>query len=324
VFGVVDEAFAAWDRAGPVPASLVAFAEAARPGDDAISESAYLFFHGHCDDEARAALLPGEAPQRVAAQHRPAGSVVAINKLPPEMRTCPCNCSTRNASGEMDQRLQLAEFVRLGWLTDGEPLLLVLPCTTNPLHGPRAPVVTGHFFHVGVGCPHPHAPGNAGGAGDAFRFVDAATGEAHCCPAAWAYAASVMLCSDGVITDTTEAAHQVRVQLQLSSHATKLVVVQTLNVTLWQMSTAYRHAKGMARAAGSAARIQMRAPDTTTQFETRDALAERFRDTNTVRFETTNLWMAAQVRRIRRYAAIIEGMRHTIAALRRRPALVKI
>jgi hypothetical protein len=291
-----------------------AWVEEMRPRDF-LSESEFMYMHGHADPLAARLRLPDETVSTAAGQHRPPGTVMFMNQLPESLRQCPCHCSIRNPSGDMSVTQQLREFVRLGYLQNGEPLQLMLPGADTVGDRWRAPLAVVGEFRI-------RSDGT-------FEFVDAACDESHCCPTAWAYATFVMLCAENYIPDTEATARQMRAQLQLRSHAMRLVRVQALGATLWQIGTSYRHDMGMAVAAANASpepggkpagrsKLQFKAPSSTIRFRTRDELRDLFAPCNAaVRFNETNMWMHAQTRRIRHCMQVIEGLQATVDRLRR-------
>lgn len=286
-------------------ACLLDFAQKIRP-PQFMSESEFLHMHGHLTSDADAAMEPGEVPAKAAGQHRPLGSVLFMNRLPKEMKTCPCRCNTRNPCSDVSITDLLNKFVQIGYLRDGEPLQLLLPGADQYVDRlDKMPQSVGHFRIMG----------------GAFAFVDAASGEAHCCAVMWAFMSYLTLCADDKLLDIDKAAKQIREQLKLRSHALRFVRVQALNVTLWQMASSYRHDLGkwlnVQPADGARGRTPLKVPPADVKFKTRDELRVFFSSVCDTRFDPTSLWMAMLQRRIRELNRVIEGYREQVAVLTR-------
>ena len=285
--------------------SFVQFAREMRP-PALWSESEFLHMHGHMPEDADAARLPGEAPATAAGQHRPLGSVMFMNKLPAELRTCPCHCNTRNPCSDMAVADLLRQFMRIDYLRDGEPLHLMLP--NSDLYAAKGSETEDRGF---LGHFRVH--------GDAFTFVDAGTGELHCCATMWAYVSYLAMVWESEMTDTVNEAKRIRSQLMLRSNTLRFVRVQDLNLTLWQIGASYRHDLGTWVASrphdATRARVPLKDPPPEVRFKTRDELRAFFASVANIEYPELNIWMTAQARRIRMQRQIIEGYRQQIAHL---------
>jgi hypothetical protein len=285
-------------------AELVAFAEKARP-KSFWSESEFLYMHGHLNEAAEAARVPGEDPARAAGQHRPLGSVMFINKLPEALKTCPCRCSTRNPSSDMSISEQLRQFVRSGYLVDGEMLQMMLPGSDAFVDRWRAvPRPLGRFRILADGT---------------YAFYDESTGDLHCCPTSWAFCSYMLLCANPIMPTIPIASELMQSQLMLKSHAFRFIYVQQMGVSLYQLSTSYRHDLGMfinARQSESGrARVPLRDPPPGATHKTREQVRLLFAEVNKVAFPEDNAWMAAQNVRINELMVINEGYRKRLEHL---------
>lgn len=247
------------------------------------------------------------------SQSRVIGSVTMLNKLPDEMKSCPCNCSTRNISSEKDPHTLLGLFVERDWLRDNERLQLFIPSYTQ-IDCRHAPAVIGTFKT------------NNGN----YKFVDASSLEEHCCPVSWFYSTFLLLCATGKIPDVATVGEHVREQIKVKSNCFRFVVVQELNVTLFQMAANYRHDIGMTdkninnnndddaissvggRRGKNPRRNKIECSDNVV-FKTRQQLSDFFKPVNIPPYPELNLWMQAQNHRIMHLENLIQGYKAALA-----------
>lgn len=254
-----------------------------------------------------------DAVTRSPTQHRPNGSVILINKMPPQMRDCPCKCTLRNpACGELDQYTLLCIFYEKGWILDNDPLHLFIPGFSPQVNTKTSPAVIGTLRVTQT----PHGP--------VFRFHDSGTARDHCCPVSWFYFTFLDLCADAKIADIPAVALQVKEQMKLRSNCFRFVSVQALNVTLYCMAANYRHDIGMHQmklTAGSAPakiRIPFKSPPDV-KFKSRQELKDFFATANLPQIPENTLWSQAQNRRIAALEQTVRGQTAQIATLKGSP-----
>jgi len=250
-----------------------------------------------------------EVPLSNRTQSRVIGSTTVLNKLPAEMKTCPCKCTTRNISTEQDLHTLLSIFIEHDWLRDGEYLQLFIPSYAQ-IGTKHSPAVIGTFRINRDRDGH-----------DTYWFIDSSTQEAHCCPVSWFYMTYLNLCASGLIPDINTVADLVREQMKVKSNCFRFVVVQETNVTLYQMAANYRHDIGTQRhepmvnddenrRVRIVAKKKRDDANAGIVFKTREQLRLFFAQVNTIpAYPQLNLWMQAQNARISHLEQLVEGYR---------------
>ena len=118
----------------------------------------------------------------------------------------------------------------------------------------------------------------------------------------------------------------VREQIKVKSNCFRFVVVQELNVTLFQMAANYRHDIGMTDnnndddAASSVGGRRGKTPrrnkiecSDNVVFKTRQQLSDFFKPVNISPYPELNLWMQAQNHRIMHLENLIQGYKAALA-----------